>query len=150
VDVLINAAPEQNGLDKPTTIAIETFDSFAYTVKVGTKTNENYPFVMSVAANLPKERTPGKDEKPEDKEKLDKEFKEKQKKLEEKLAQEKPFEKWTYLVSGWMVDALLKERSQLLADKKEEKKDEEKDKAEPKTDEPKPDDKPAPAKKGEN
>jgi hypothetical protein len=150
VDVMIGASPEQAGLDKPTLIALETFDNFAYTMKVGTKTNDNYPFIMSVAATLPKERTPGKDEKPEDKEKLDKEFTEKQKKLEEKLAQEKAFEKWTYLVSGWTVDSLLKERSQLLAEKKEEKKDEEKDKPEAKDGEPKPDDKPADAKKDEN
>jgi len=148
VDVLIGAAPEQIGLDKPTSIALETFDGFAYTVKVGGKTNENYPFIMSVAANLSKERVPGKDEKPEDKEKLDKEFKEKQKKLEEKLAQEKAFEKWTYLVSGWTVDSLLKERSQLLVEKKEEpKKEGESGKDVPKADEPKPADKPADEKK---
>jgi hypothetical protein len=72
-----------------------------------------------------KERTPGKDEKPEDKEKLDKEFKEQQKKLEEKLAQEKGLAKWTYLVSSWTVDSLLKDRAQLLVDKKEELKQEE-------------------------
>ena len=150
VDVMIGASPEQTGLDKPNLIAIETFDNFAYTVKVGTKTNDNYPFTMSVAATLSKERTPGKDEKAEDKEKLDKEFTEKQKKLEEKLTQEKAFEKWTYLVSGWTVDSLLKERSQLLTEKKEEKKDEEKDKPEAKNGEPKPDDKPADVKKDEN
>ena len=71
-------------------------------------------------------------------------------KLEEKLTQEKAFEKWTYLVSGWTVDSLLKERSQLLTEKKEEKKDEEKDKPEAKNGEPKPDDKPADVKKDEN
>ncbi len=43
--------------------------------------------VVAVTAQIPKERTPGKDEKPEDKAKLDKEFKEKQKKLEDKLSQ---------------------------------------------------------------
>src|SRR6267143_4836357 len=68
VDVMIGAPPEQTGLDKPTLIALETFDNFNYTVKVGTKTNDNYPFIMSIAATLPKERTPGQDEKPEDKE----------------------------------------------------------------------------------
>jgi len=62
----------------------------------------------------------GKDEKPEDKDKLDKEFKEKQKKLEEKLTQEKNFENWIYMVSTWTVDPLLKERGQLMTEKKEE------------------------------
>src|SRR5439155_21869465 len=70
--------------------------------------------------------TPGKDEKPEDKEKLDKEFKDRLAKLEEKLKQEKGFEQWTYLVSKWTVDPLLKERKDLLAEKKEEPKKDEK------------------------
>jgi hypothetical protein len=120
------AKAEELGLDKPTTVTLDTFDNFTYTLKVGQKTNDNLPLIVSVAAEMPKERTPGKDEKPEDKDKLDKEFKEKQKKLEEKLAQEKPFEKWTYLVSNWTLDSLLKERSQLLVEKKEEPKKEDK------------------------
>jgi hypothetical protein len=125
VDVLVGAAPEQVGLDKPTTIVLETFDNFTYTVKVGSKTNDNYALTVTVASSLPKERTPVKGEKTEDKEKLDKEFKDKQKKLEEKLAEEKGFEKWIYLVSSWTVDSLLKERAQLLIEKKEEPKEEE-------------------------
>ena len=147
VDVMIGASPEQTGLDKPTLIALETFDNFSYAVKVGAKTNDNYPLTLTVVTTLTKERPPGKDGKAEDKEKLDKEFTEKQKKLEEKLAQEKAFEKWTYLVSGWTVDSLLKERSQLLAEKKEEKKDDQKDKPDAKDGELKPEDKPADAKK---
>lgn len=120
------AKPEELGLDKPTTVTLDTFDNFTYTLKVGQKTNDNLPLIVSVSADLAKERTPGKDEKPEDKDKLDKEFKEKQKKLEEKLNEEKEFEKWTYLVSNWTLDSLLKERSQLLVEKKEEPKKEEK------------------------
>src|SRR3989442_11467858 len=86
---------------------------------------DNYYLSMNVPADLPKERTPGKDEKPEDKEKLDKEFKEKISKLDEKLKQEKAYEKWTYLVSKWTVDPLLKEQKDLLVEKKEEPKKEE-------------------------
>jgi hypothetical protein len=121
-DVLMDPKPEALGLDKPTVITIQTFDDFTYTVNAGHKTNENYSLTVVVAAQLPKERTPGKDEKPEDKEKLDKEFKEKQKKLEEKLTLEKSFEKWTYTVSGWTLDSLLKQRAELMAEKKEEPK----------------------------
>ena len=139
-DVLVGAAPGQVGLDKPTTIVLDTFDNFAYTVKVGAKTNDNYALTVAVAASLPKERTPGKDEKPEDKEKLDKEFKDKQKKLEEKMAQEKAFGKWTYLVSSWTVDSLLKNRSDLFAEKKDEAK----------KDEAKADEKPVEEEKAEN
>ncbi len=125
-DVVTGAKPEQLGLDKPTVVSVDTFDNFAYTLKVGQKTNDNYALVMSVDAQLPKERTAGKDEKPEDKARLDKEFKDNQKKLQDKLAQEKACEKWVYLVSTWTVESLLKERSQLLVEKKEEPKKEEK------------------------
>jgi hypothetical protein len=121
-DVATAASAESLGLDKPTVLTVETFDGFTYTVKVGQKTNDNYPILLGVAAQLPKERTAAKEEKPEDKDKLDKEFKEQQKKLEEKLAQEKAFEKWTYLVSSWTLDPLLKERAQFMAEKKEEPK----------------------------
>jgi hypothetical protein len=125
-DVQAKSASAELGLEKPTTVTIDTFDGFTYTVKVGLKTNDAYALALSVAADLPKERTPAKDEKAEDKDKLDKEFKEKQKKLEEKLAQEKPYENWVYLVSSWTVDPVLKERAQLMAEKKDEKKDEKK------------------------
>jgi hypothetical protein len=121
-----DAKSEPAGMDKPTVVTFDTFDHFTYTIKVGSKTNENYPMTVQVAADLPKERTPGKDEKPEDKTKLDKEFKDSQKKLQDKLAQEQPYEKWAYLVSTWTLDPVLKERGQLLVEKKEEPKKEEK------------------------
>jgi hypothetical protein len=137
-DVDTSSKPEQLGLDKPTVVTLDTFDNFTYTLKVGQKTNDNYPLLVGVAAQLPKERTPGKEEKPEDKDKLDKQFKEQQKKLEEKLAQEQAFQNWTYLVSSWTLEPLLKNRAQLLVEKKEEPK-----KDEQKKEEPKKDDKPA-------
>ena len=136
VDVSTKAKPEELGLDKPTTITVNTFDHFTYTLKVGPKTNDNFPLTVAVSADLPKERTAGKDEKAEDKDKLDKEFKEQQKKLEEKLAQEKSYDKWIYLVSTWTVDPLLKERSQLLVEKKEEPKKDEAKPAESKVEVP--------------
>jgi hypothetical protein len=137
-DVATNSASSATGLDKPITATLETFDGLTYTAKVGGKSGEeNYFFQIAVAGNFPKERTPGKDEKPEDKEKLDKEFVESRKKLEEKLKTDKAFEKWTYVVSKWTVDPFLKERKDLLAEKKEEPK-----KEEPKKDE-KPEAKPA-------
>jgi len=125
-DVLpADTKPEQAGLDKPTVVTITTFDDFTYTINVGQKTNDNFPIKVAVTAQIPKERTPAKDEKAEDKAKLDKDFKEKQKKLEDKLAQEQGCGKWLYLVSSWTLDSLLKERAQLLVEKKEEpKKDE--------------------------
>ncbi len=111
-----DAKPETTGMDKPVEAVLETFDNFTYTVKVGKYTNdENFTLQVKVAANIPAERTPGKDEKKEDKDKLDKEFKEKNDKLKEKLKQEQACEKWTYVVSKWTVDQVLKPRSEFIA-----------------------------------
>ncbi len=106
------------GLDTPTTARVQTFDDFTYTLKIGRKTDDNQHMTLSVSADLPKERTPGADEKDEDKERLDKEFKERLTKLSEKLANEKKLEGWVYQVSGWTFDSLLKPRAELLAEKK--------------------------------
>jgi hypothetical protein len=145
-DIVTNASPAVTGLDKPTvTATLETFDGHVYTAKVGNKVGDDtYYFQIATAGNFSKERTPGKDEKPEDKEKLDKEFKEKGAKSEEKLKNEKAYEKWTYIVSKWTVEPLLKERKDLLAEKKEEPKKEEPKKEEPKKEEPKKQEPPAP------
>lgn len=121
-DVLVDPKPEKIGLDKATTATIETFDGFKYTFKLGKAEGDNYALQMTVAGDFLKERTPGKDEKKEDKEKLDKEFADKRKQHQEKLKNEKQFEKWTYLVSNWTVDNLLKPRTDFLAEKKEEPK----------------------------
>ncbi len=121
-DVVIDPQPQVLGLDKPTQVVLETFDHFVYQLKVGVKTNDNYPLTITVSADLPKQRVAGKDEKPEDKAKLDKEFADNQKKLQEKLAQEKSLASWTYLVSSWTLDAITKPRHQLMAEKKEEPK----------------------------
>ena len=118
--------PDKPGLDKPTlTAKLETFDGFTYDVKVGNKVGadkDDYFFKVAIAAEIQKDRVPGKDEKPEDKTKLDKEQADKVKKLQEKLQNEKPFEKWTYVVSKWTIDPLFKERKDFLAEKKEEPK----------------------------
>jgi hypothetical protein len=101
---------------------------------------------MTVVSDAPKARVAGKDEKPEDKEKADKAWAQRQKDLDEKLKQLKKFENWTFLVASWNVDPILKERKDLLEEKKEEPKPETKTDAAPaKPDEaPKPDEKTAP------
>jgi len=118
VDVLApDAKPEETGLDKPTVATIETFDGFRYELKIGKANGENHAVSVAVSANLPKERPPGKDEKPEDKTKLDEEFKAKLKKQEEKLATEQKFAGRAYLVAKFAVEPLLKDRAALLPDK---------------------------------
>jgi len=123
-DVVANPQADKLGLDKPATLVLETFDGFTYTAKSGTANGDNYPFQVAVAGNFPKTRTPAKDEKPEDKDKLDKEFAEAQKKFADKLAADQKYAKWTYLVSKWTLDSVLKSRADLMVEKKEEPKPE--------------------------
>ena len=106
------------GLEHPVEAQIRTATGFTYKLKLGKAEGDNVSLQVTTDAALIKERTPGKDEKPEDKEKLDKEFKEKLAKQEEKFKTEQAFGKWTYTVTKWSVDALLKNRSELLAEKK--------------------------------
>jgi len=124
VDVAADAAPGKTGLDNPLTVTIETFDHFTYTLKIGHKTPENdYNLNVVVTADIPAARTPGKDEKPEEKTKLDKEFQDKTKQLQDKLTKEKSLARWTYLVNNWPVDPFIRDRSQLMVDKNSEKKE---------------------------
>jgi hypothetical protein len=134
-----------NDTNKPTTTAtLQTFENFTYGVKLASKGGDDYYLNISVNAELPKERTGvSTNETKEVKEKLDKEFKEKKEKLGEKLKAEQSCGKWTYVVSKFTVDNLLKERKDLLAEKKEEPKKDDAKPAEPKKDETKKDAGPA-------
>ena len=118
-DVVINPDLAALGLDRPDVARITTASGFVYEVKIGkAQANEDRPVQVFVTAALESQRVPGKDEKPEDKERLDKEFKEALAKKEAKLKSEQALSKWTYLVSKWTLDALLKNRGDLLPDKK--------------------------------
>lgn len=121
VDVLApDAKPAETGLDQAATVTIETFDNFTYSIKIGKLTGDNYPMMVEVSAIIAKERTAGKDEKPEDKTKLDEEFKKSAAKLEEKLAAEKKYGDRPHLVPKYSVEQVLKDRSALLVEKKPE------------------------------
>ena len=112
-----DAKPADTGLDKPTVITFDTFDHFTYLLKVGKVTGDNQPVTVEVAAQLAKERTPGKDEKPEDKTKLDEEFKTTLKRLDEKLAAEKKFAGRPFLIAKSTIDSIIKDRTALFPDK---------------------------------
>lgn len=125
MDVASNSAPALTGLDKPLALTLATFDHFTYDLKIGGKTPENnFYLTVAVAGEIPAQRPAAKDEKPEDKLKLDKEFQAKTKELQDKLAKEKSFGQWVYLVNSGLVDPLIRGRSQLFVDKKEETPDE--------------------------
>lgn len=103
-------------LEAVVTAKIDTFDGFHYEIQIGKEEASNRPVTIKVSADIPKERTPAADEKPEDKARLDSEFTAKQTQLSEQLTKEKAFEGRVYLVSQFQVDALLKERKALLAE----------------------------------
>jgi hypothetical protein len=118
-DVVVTNDPAALGLDKPIAIEIETFEGFRYQLRAAQKgSEEKYHLMVDVSADFPRERTPGQDEKPEDKEKLDKEFKEKTEKLTEKLRSEKALAGRVFLVSKWTLDSVLKKRADFLQTEK--------------------------------
>ena len=118
-DVLIDPQTATLGLDTAVQAKIKTAGGWTYTVKVGkAQEGDRYPVQFSTEAEIPNKRTPGKDEKKEDAERLDKEFAEKLKKQQEKLKAEQARGRWTYLVSKWTIDSLLKKRSELMVDPK--------------------------------
>jgi len=118
-DVLVNPDLAALGLDKPDVARITTASGFVYEVKIGKpQANEDRPIQITVTASLKTERSPGKDEKPEDKTRLDKEFADKLAKQQAKLKSEQALSKWTFLVGRWSIDALLKNRGDLFADTK--------------------------------
>ena len=100
------------GFDR--TLTVTTFDQFTYTLKFGKPAGDNVTMSVAVTADLPKARTPGKDEKPEDKQRLDDEFAAKSKQLADALADAKTFESRIYLVSKAAIDPLFKARIDLL------------------------------------
>jgi hypothetical protein len=118
VDVVADPAKEDTGLDRPVTIQSKTFDGLTYTLKVGNPVDSNYYVRFAVAGEPPAKRTPEKNEKAEDKAKKDKDFDERRKKMLEKVQGEKKLEAWTYLVSKTTLAPLLRERAELLPEKK--------------------------------
>ena len=96
-------------------MTFETFDHLTYKLNIGKATADKYPVTVELTADLPKDRTPAKDEKPEDKEKADKDFEAEQKKLRDKVAKEKNYEHHIYQMAKNTLDNYLKERPELLA-----------------------------------
>jgi len=116
-DVVADPA-KATGLDRAVTIKAGTFDGFIYTLRIGNKAGDNYNVGIEVAGEPPKARTPEKGEKAADKAGRDKELDERRKKLGEKLEREKQFGRWIYLIGKNSIEPLLRERAQLLPEKK--------------------------------
>jgi hypothetical protein len=118
-DVLVGQSDAETGLDHPTKVVFRTFDGFAYELHFGKLLDDDYPVTVSVKGDFAQVRAPGGDEKEEDRAKLDQEFKDQLATLNEKLKKERAFAGRTFLVSKWTVEALLKDRHDLLETKKE-------------------------------
>jgi hypothetical protein len=118
VDVVADPATADTGLDHAVVIKSETFDGLTYTLKVGKQVDANYYATVAVAGGPRKTRTPAKNEKAEDKAKSDKEFEERHKKLLEQVEREKKLERWVYLISKTSLDPLMRDRQQLMPERK--------------------------------
>ncbi|MBC8127746.1 MAG: DUF4340 domain-containing protein [Gloeobacteraceae cyanobacterium ES-bin-144] len=106
---------------------IETFEGFIYNLTITpTKAatpqpetpapaSENQLVTVTVSAELPKERKKEEGEKPEDVKTKDAAFTDRLKTLTEKLTKEKALAGRTFIVGKTTVEALLKEREQLIA-----------------------------------
>lgn len=114
---VLPADAKRDGFD--TTVTVGTFDGLVYTLKFGKADGDKLPVAVAVAAELPKERTPGKDEKTEDKKRLDDEFAARAKQLAETLAKAKALETRVYLVPKASYDMLWKPASDFLAVKEQ-------------------------------
>ncbi len=97
------------------TVTVATFDQFTYTLKFGKPAGDNLPLSIAVTANPPAERTPGKNETPEEKKRLDDEFAAKTKQLADALDKARFFETRIYLVPKTAFETLFKSRADLLA-----------------------------------
>ena len=117
-DVVADPAKADTGLDHAVTIKAETFDGITYTLHIGNMAGNNYYVAFQVAGEPAKTRVAPKGEKPEDKAKNDKAFEDRRKKLAEQVDREKRLSRWTYLVAKGTIDPLLRDRAQLLPEKK--------------------------------
>jgi len=116
-----DVAPEVKSaeFDKPRSIVAETFDRLTYTLKLGRKPGtEDFYLTVGIAGEPARERKPEKGEKDEDKARLDKQFAEELKRLDDRLKAEKGLADWTYVVAGKSLQPLIKDRAQLVAQKK--------------------------------
>jgi hypothetical protein len=109
---------ERANADEKRSAVIETFEGFIYKLtitpaKAGASTDDVL-LTVSVNAELPKERKKEENEKPEDTKTKDEAFSSRLKSLTEKLAKEKALEGRVFLVAKTSVDALMKERDQLI------------------------------------
>ncbi len=122
VDVVVDPRNTETGLSRAVTVRAETFDNLAYTVRIGDKVGDNYYVAVSVTGEPRASRAPDKGETAEDKEKKDKAFAEDKARTAERLERERGLERWRYVVGKNAIEPLLRDRAQMLPEKKTAKK----------------------------
>jgi hypothetical protein len=109
---------ERANADEKRSAVIETFEGFSYNLTItpakAGAASDDVLLTVSVSAELPKERKKEDNEKPEDAKTKDEAFASRIKSLTEKLEKEKALEGRVFLVAKASVDALMKERDQLI------------------------------------
>ena len=121
LDVVTDQPKEVTGLDKPLVVTAQSFDGVTYVLKIGSKAaDDRYYLAVSSSGEHAKTREPVKGESAEDKAKKDKEFAEMLQKRAERRARDKTMEKWSYIVPKTAIAAVMKERAELMPDKKPE------------------------------
>jgi uncharacterized protein DUF4340 len=118
VDVVVDPQSTETGLSRAITVRAETFDNLTYTVRIGNRTGDNYYVAVSVAGDPPASRTPEKGETAEEKAKKDKAFAEDRERTLERLGRERALEGWRYVVGKNAIEPLLRDRAQMLPEKK--------------------------------
>jgi len=106
--------PGKGGFDKGATLKIQSFDGLGYTIRLGELEGDMRYLRVALTGEPPKVRVPGKGETAEEKEKLDKTFEENRKAWMLGLERERKLEPWTFLVPNSNIEALSRDRSQLL------------------------------------
>jgi len=119
-DVVVNPGTAATGLDRAIVVKAQTLDGLDYVLRVGSKSAEDRYYVsISVAGEPLSTRAPGKNETAEEKTKQDKAFADHRTRVLERLKYEKKLDRWTYVVARSAVEPLLRERAQLLPEKKD-------------------------------
>lgn len=110
----------KGNFDKGATLKVQSFDGLSYTIRLGDLEGENRYVKVALSGEPPKVRVPGKGETAEEKEKLDKTFEENRKAHMLGLERERKLEPWTFLVPNSNIEALSRDRTQILPGAKKE------------------------------
>jgi len=106
-----NGKNAEAALKNAKTIVVKTSDKFSYTIKMAVKDDKGY-IKYSVSADIPEKRAPNTRKNGETEKNLPSEARIKE--LSAKLEKEKNLSKWIYVYPKYMVEKILKKRSDFV------------------------------------